>query len=449
MFFWRIPAPNEALIISGTKRHDPSGAQFQIVVGHGTWVLPFRKTARKLSLDVREAILAEDCVTTQGIPLQVQAVCVFKVADDPASIANAARRFLDQQNRMEQLVGQVFGGHLRSIVGGLTVEEIIRDRERLRQEVIKSSDIEVERLGLTVDSLQIKAIVDPTGYIANIAAPHTAVVQKDARIAQAAADREATEREQEANALKSEAVRASQIKQAGYQAEVDRAAAQAGQAGPLAEAEARQQVVQTETAVARLEAQREEQRLQSTVNRPADAEAYKQVTLAKAAKESRVLDAEAEGQAIKVKGESEAGVLRVRADALRANQQALVTQQLAEHLPEIVTAATRSLTGANLTVLNGGEGLSELIGQVVGQGFSLFQGLRSGLGVGGPAENGPAAEGVRPAGETPAVEKAVGTPGPGGRPGDTASPGDRPSDTASQGGRSRDTANPSGQPTAS
>jgi hypothetical protein len=162
-----------------------------------------------------------------------------------------------------------------------------------------------------------------------------------------------------------------------------------------------------------------------------------------------VLDAEAEGQAIKVKGESEAGVLRVRADALRANQQALVTQQLAEHLPEIVTAATRSLTGANLTVLNGGEGLSELIGQVVGQGFSLFQGLRSGLGVGGPAENGPAAEGVRPAGETPAVEKAVGTPGPGGRPGDTASPGDRPSDTASQGGRSRDTANPSGQPTAS
>ena len=168
------------------------------------------------------------------------------------------------------------------------MEEIIRDRERLRQEVIKSSDIEVERLGLTVDSLQIKEIVDPSGYIANLAAPHTAVVQKDARIAQAAADREATEREQEANALKSEAVRASQIKQAGYQAEVDRAAAQAGQAGPLAEAEARQQVVQTETAVAKLEAQREEQRLQSTVNRPADAEAYKQVTLAKSAKEARV-----------------------------------------------------------------------------------------------------------------------------------------------------------------
>src|SRR5437016_11873963 len=92
MFFWRIPAPNEALIISGAKHHDPSGPQFQVVVGHGAWVLPFRKTARKLSLDVREAILGEDCVTTQGIPLRVQAVCVFKVADDPASIANAARQ---------------------------------------------------------------------------------------------------------------------------------------------------------------------------------------------------------------------------------------------------------------------------------------------------------------------------------------------------------------------
>jgi LysM repeat protein len=256
------------------------------------------------------------------------------------------------------------------------------------------------------------------------------VVQKDARIAQAAADREATEREQEANALKSEAVRSSQIKQAGYQAEVDRAAAQAAQAGPLADAEAKQQVVQTETAVAKLEAQREEQRLQSTVNRPADAEAYKQVTLAKAAKEARVLDAEAEGQAIKVKGENEAGVLRVRADALKANQQALVTQQLAEHLPEIVTAATRSLTGANLTVLNGGEGLADLVGQVVGQGFTLFQGLRQGLGIDGAADNGPASEGARREEDRPAVEKAVGTAGPGGRPKETAGPGGRPTGTA-------------------
>jgi hypothetical protein len=161
-----------------------------------------------------------------------------------------------------------------------------------------------------------------------------------------------------------------------------------------------------------------------------------------------VLDAEAESQAIKVKGESEAGVLRVRADALRANQQALVTQQLAEHLPEIVAAATRSLSGANLTVLNGGEGLSELIGQVVGQGFSLFQGLRSGLGVGGgPGDNGPAAEGVGPAGETPAVEKAAGTPGQSGRPGETAGQSGRSSDTAGTGGRSKDTANRRGQPT--
>ena len=118
-------------------------------------------------------------------------------------------------------------------------------------------------------------------------------------------------------------------------------------------------------------------------------------------------------------------MLRVRADALRANQQALVTQQLAEHLPEIVTAATRSLTGANLTVLNGGEGLADLVGQVVGQGFTLFQGLRQGLGVDGPTENGPiengpGAEGARREEDRPAVEKA----GSGGRAAET--PGSRP-----------------------
>src|SRR2546430_14842959 len=165
MFFWRIPAPNEALIISGAKHPDPAGPDFQVVVGPGAWVLPFRKVARKLSLDVREAILGEDCVTTQGIPLRVQAVCVFKVADDPASIANAARRFLDQQNRMEQMVGQVFGGHLRSIVGGLTVEGIISHRERLRQEGIKSSDIGVERLGSSALGRQDKGAGGPCGYL--------------------------------------------------------------------------------------------------------------------------------------------------------------------------------------------------------------------------------------------------------------------------------------------
>src|SRR5205085_9536454 len=121
--------------------------------------------------------------------------------------------------------------------------EMIRDREKLTQLTRESSGTEMEKLGLIVDSLQIQEIVDPTGYIENLGRPHAAAVASQARIAQAGADREATEREQEADALKAEARRHSQIKQAGFQAEIDQATAKTRQAGPLTEATARQEVV--------------------------------------------------------------------------------------------------------------------------------------------------------------------------------------------------------------
>src|SRR2546430_3106790 len=158
------------------------------------------------------------------------------------TLFRSARRFLDQQNQMDQRVHNVFAGHLRAIVGNMTVEEMIRDREKLTALTRSSSGSEMEKLGLIVDSLQIQEIDDPTGYITNIGRPHAAAVERDARIAQAIADQSATEAEQAADAKKSEARRETSIKQAGYQAEVDRAKATAQQSGPLAEATARQQV---------------------------------------------------------------------------------------------------------------------------------------------------------------------------------------------------------------
>lgn len=134
MLFWHVPAPNEALLISGSKRRGQD-TQFRIVTGHGSFVLPVKQKARVLSLALRESEIVEDCVTNQGIRLNVRAVAAFKVGDDSASIANAARRFLAEQNRMEELVGRIFAGHLRSIVGGLTVEQIIRERDRVAQEI--------------------------------------------------------------------------------------------------------------------------------------------------------------------------------------------------------------------------------------------------------------------------------------------------------------------------
>src|SRR5919202_2505073 len=244
---WRVAEPNEALIISGLREHSPSDAVqeslgFKIVTGKGTLVVPGVQTVRRLTLDLREAELGIDCVTHQGSPLAGRGVVIFKVGDDYTSIANAARRFLDQQDNMENRVHNVFAGHLRAIVGNMTVEEMIRDREKLTQLTRESSGTEMEKLGLIVDSLQIQEIEDPTGYIRNLGRPHAAAVASQARIAPAHADREATEREQEAEALKAEARRASSVKQSGYQAEIDRAAATARQAGPLSEAHARQEV---------------------------------------------------------------------------------------------------------------------------------------------------------------------------------------------------------------
>jgi flotillin len=317
---WRVAEPNQALIISGLREHTTTegigeSMGFRIVTGKGTLVAPGVQQVRRLSLDLRETELEIDCVTQQGIPVGIRGVVIFKVGDDYASIANAARRFLDQQDQMEKRVHNVFAGHLRAIVGSMTVEEMIRDREKLTQLTRESSGTEMEKLGLIVDSLQVQEIDDPTGYIQNLAAPHAAAVQREARIAAAHADREATENEQQADALKAAARRESQIKQAGFTAEVDKAFAQAKQSGPLAEATARQNVVIQETKVAELEAQREEQRLQASVRKPADAKAYEQTTLAKAERDARISGAEALAKEVELQAIANAQRVKVEAGA--------------------------------------------------------------------------------------------------------------------------------------
>jgi uncharacterized membrane protein YqiK len=428
---WRVAEPNEALIISGLRSSVPSDSVqeslgFKIVTGKGTLVVPGVQTVRRLTLDLREAELAIDCVTHQGIPLGVKGVVIFKVGDDFTSIANSARRFLDQQEQMDARVHNVFAGHLRAIVGSMTVEEMIRDREKLTQLTRQSSGTEMEKLGLIVDSLQIQEILDPTGYIENLGKPHAAAVASQARIAQAHADREATEQEQKADALKAEARRESQIKQSGYQAEIDRAAALTRQAGPLSEASARQEVVVQETKVAELQAQLEEQRLQAQVRKPADAEAYQKVTLARAERDSRIsaaeakaqevelaasangnrvkveagaeaehvrLEASASAEAVRLRGDAEAGATRARglaegdsvrakgmaeaesikarADALSENQEAVIGQQLAEQWPAIVEAAAKPFGSIDqMIVLNGAAGLSEALAQALSQGVA-------------------------------------------------------------------------------
>src|SRR5438105_12513942 len=190
-------------------------------------------------------------------------------------MTKSARRYVGREDQMDVKVHNVFAGHLRSIIGTMTVEDLIRNRDKLTRATRESSSDEMQRLGLTIDSLQIQEIDDKTGYIDNLSMPEASRVAKEARIAQAASDREATEREQEADALKVAARSASHIKQAQATAEAQRAQAEAEQAGPLSAATAKQQVVVQETKVAQLEAERTEQKLQTDIRKPADADAYK------------------------------------------------------------------------------------------------------------------------------------------------------------------------------
>ncbi|MEV0260480.1 SPFH domain-containing protein [Streptomyces sp. NPDC050617] len=463
---WRVAEPNEALVISGSKHRTEGleeGMGFRIVTGRGTLVMPGVQVVRKLSLDLNEAELNVDCVTQQGIPLRVHGVVIFKVGDDFVSIANAARRFLDQQKFMGERVHNVFAGHLRSIVGGLTVENMIRDRERLTGETRAASGTEMEKLGLIIDSLQIHEIQDPTGYIKNLSAPHAAAVHRDARIAQAEADRLATEAEQQASARMAQATRDSEILQAGYQAERDSAAAKARQAGPLAEAAAQQEVVVQETRVAELEAQRREQMLQADVRKPADASAYEKRTLAEAERDARISGAEAkaretelaavaeanrvktaavaEAEATKARGSAtaaatratgeaeaaaaqakglaaaesararglaEAEAIKARAAALAENQEAVVAQQLAEKWPEIVRAGAGAFGSVDhMVLLNGADGMSDMFAKALtmgGTGLGLARQLLASMG---SAQGGAEGADGAAAGRSPAADGAA------------------------------------------
>src|SRR6201990_2797539 len=193
MLGYRVPAPDEAMLISG-GRAGRNGAPFRVVTGHGAYVMPTFRKARYLTLSLQEAEVAETCVTRQGISLNVRAVIAFKVGNDPDSIVNAGQRFLSEQDQMSVLTGRIFPGHLRSIIGSMTVEEIVTERQKLATEVLDGSKAEMATIGLTVDALQIQSIDDMgAGYIADMAFPNNAAIQRQAKIAQAAADQGAAE----------------------------------------------------------------------------------------------------------------------------------------------------------------------------------------------------------------------------------------------------------------
>ena len=348
MFGYRVPAPNEALLISGGRRSRSGDLPFRIVVGHGAFVLPVVRKASLLTLAMQEAEVVEDCYTQQGLTLGVQAVIAFKVGDDPESISAAARRFQADQRQMAALVGRIFSGHLRSIIGSMTVESIIRDQQRLGEAILDASKLEMARIGLAVDSLQISQIDDRgSGYIAALAAPHQASVNQAAHIAQSIADQAAAQARQESDRNQAEYARQTAIARAQYQAEIDRAQQEAAQAGPLASAQAQQAVLSEQAKVAQRNAELREAQLQAEVVKPAQAEAER---------------------------------VRIAAEAAASSNRIALDQAIIAQLPELVRAAAVGLKGANLTVLNGAEGLNETVASLAAQGSTVLRTVLEGLG---------------------------------------------------------------------
>ena len=338
MFGYRVPAPDEAMLISGGTR-GMKDAPFRVVTGHGAFVTPFFRKVRYLTLAMREAEVAETCVTHQGISLNVRAVIAFKVGNDTESIVNAGQRFLSDQDQMAVLTGRIFAGHLRSIIGSMTVEEIVTERQKLATEVLDGSKAEMVSIGLTVDSLQIQSIDDMgAGYIAAMAAPNNAAIQRQAKIAQAAADQASAEAVQASARKQAEFERQTAVVRAQYKAEIDKAQAEAAQAGPLAQAGAQRAVIAAQTELAQHQADLRQQQLVSEVIKPAQAEAEKVKILA-------IADAER---------------TRIAAEAAASNNRVALDQLLIAQLPQIVKEAAVGLQGANVTVLNGSDGLGEI-----------------------------------------------------------------------------------------
>jgi uncharacterized membrane protein YqiK len=374
MFGYRVPAPDEAMLISG-GRYGQKGAPFRVVTGHGAYVMPVFRKVRYLTLAMQEAEVAEQCVTKQGITLSVRAVIAFKVGNDAESIINAGQRFLSDQAQMPVLTGRIFAGHLRSIIGSMTVEEIVTERQKLAIEVLDGSKSEMAAIGLSVDALQIQSIDDMgAGYIAAMAAPHNAAIQRQAKIAQAQADQAAVEAQQASARRQAEFARQTAVVQAQYKAEIDKAQAQASQAGPLAQAEAQQAVIAAQADLATHQAELRQKQLIAEVIRPAEAEAEKVKILAKA----------------------EAERTRIAAEAAASNDRVALDQLLINQLPQIVKEAASGLQGANVSVLNGADGLGEIAAGLVSQGLTILDSVRKGVVQQPEGNNKPKANGQLP-----------------------------------------------------
>jgi flotillin len=353
----RIPRADEAMIISG-GRGGTDGTPFRVVIGNRAFVTPFLRSAAFLTLRMQEATVAETCQTIQGITVNLSAVGAFKIGDDTQSIVAAAQRFLSDQRQMPALVGQIFAGHLRGIVGAMTVEDIIRERQKLANEVLDASKEELAHIGLVVDSFQIQSIDDAgSGYITAMAAPHNAEIQKAAAVAQAQADQAAAEAQQKSIQAQAQYKQQTAEVEAAADAKINVAKANAQSETVAAQQDSERQQADSRKAAIAAQAQLAEQQAELT---------------AKQLEASQVKPAEAQAKIVKLQAEAEAQAMRIKAEAAAANDRVALDLKWIEMMPDLMDKVADAFADANVTVLNGAEGLGEMMSGMVAQAMAVY-----------------------------------------------------------------------------
>jgi flotillin len=368
--------PNEALIISGRRYRGADGAErnYRIVAGGGTFVWPVIEKVDRLSLEnITLDIVTPELYTKLGVPMKVEAVAQIKVRGDDVSIGTAAEQFLSKSlEEIKSIVYQVMAGHLRAILGTLTVEEIMAGRDAFAQRVQEVSASDLANMGLTVVSFTIREITDTNGYLQALGRPQIAQVKKNATIGEAEAQRDSTiksaEAQREGQLAKlaadttiAQANRDYDMRRAEFDAAINQKKAETDLAYDLQRFKTAQSVTaeevqveivrkQRETDVQQQEALRREQELDANVRKPAEAERQRQILLAEAEAINLKRVAEGRAESIQRVGVAEAETQKVRglaeAEAQRARGLAQAETQKAGGLADAEVRRAQGLADA-------------------------------------------------------------------------------------------------------
>ena len=394
---YRKAGPHEALVVYGFRGT-------RVVKGHGTVIFPMIEACRQLSLELMSFDVApvQDLYTKQGVAVTVEAVAQIKVKSDPVSIQTASEQFLTKSpDQREGLIRLVMEGHLRGIIGQLTVEQIVKEPEMVADRMRSTCADDMSKMGLEVISFTIKEVRDKNDYIVNMGRPDVARIKRDADVAAAEADRDTAIKRAEATrasaiakaqadqervlaetlsmAKQAEAQRDLEIKKAQYVEIVKRQQAQADKAYEIQTNVMQQQVTAEAVKVQQIEREQQikvqeaeiirvEKELIATVLKQAEVERKRIETLASA--EKLRLTVEAEGQAaatrargdaeadiIFKKGDAEARAMNVKAEAFQEYNQAAVVDKLLTGMPQIVAALASPLSQVDkITIVSTGNG---------------------------------------------------------------------------------------------